>query len=146
MHGAPEFLENLATVLCVAGITTVIFQRLRQPVVFGYLVAGMLVGPHIPFPLVADFSTIYTLAELGVILLMFSLGLEFSLRKLFDVVPTAGVATLVETSFMIWLGFVATTILVNNLFAGRGFKVWAIEAGNHIVFLLICGGILAVWR
>jgi len=107
MNGAPEFLENLATVLCVAGITTVIFQRLRQPVVFGYLVAGMLVGPHIPFPLVADFSTIHTLAELGVILLMFSLGLEFNLRRLFDVVPTAGVATLVETSLMISLGYAA---------------------------------------
>jgi CPA2 family monovalent cation:H+ antiporter-2 len=110
MNGAPEFLENLAIVLCVAGITTVIFQRLRQPVVFGYLVAGMLVGPHIPFPLVADFPTIHTLAELGVILLMFSLGLEFNLRRLFDVVPTAGVATLVETSLMIWLGYVAGRI------------------------------------
>lgn len=48
--------------------------------------------------------------------------------------------------FMIWLGFVATTNLVNNLFAGRGFKVWAIEAGNHLVYLLICGAILSVWR
>jgi CPA2 family monovalent cation:H+ antiporter-2 len=110
MNGAPEFLENLAIVLCVAGITTVIFQRLRQPVVFGYLVAGMIVGPHIPIPLVADFPTIHTLAELGVILLMFSLGLEFNLRRLFDVVPTAGVATLVETSLMIWLGYVAGRI------------------------------------
>jgi CPA2 family monovalent cation:H+ antiporter-2 len=110
MDGAPEFLENLATVLCVAGITTVIFQRLRQPVVFGYLVAGMIVGPHIPFPLVADLSTIHTLAELGVILLMFSLGLEFNLRRLFDVVPTVGVATLVETSLMIWLGYMAGRI------------------------------------
>lgn len=51
-----------------------------------------------------------------------------------------------QAGFMVWLGFVATTNLVNNLFAGRGFKVWAIEAGNHLIFLLICGGILAVWR
>ena len=49
-------------------------------------------------------------------------------------------------SFFIWLGFVATTNLVNNLFAGRGFKVWAIEAGNHLVYLLITGAILSVWR
>lgn len=105
MPGATEFLENLAIVLCVAGITTVIFQRLRQPVVFGYLVAGMIVGPHISLPLVADFPTIHTLAELGVVLLMFSLGLEFNLRRLLDVVPTAGVATLVECSLMIWLGY-----------------------------------------
>lgn len=56
------------------------------------------------------------------------------------------IITGLQAGFMIWLGFVATTNLVNNLFAGRGFKVWAIEAGNHLVFLLICGGILAVWR
>ena len=131
MNGAPEFLENLATVLCVAGITTVIFQRLRQPVVFGYLVAGMLVGPHIPFPLVADFPTIRTLAELGVVLLMFSLGLEFNLRRLFDVVPTAGVATLVETSLMIWLGYAAGRIFgwtpLESFYGG------AVEAARRIL-------------
>ena len=51
-----------------------------------------------------------------------------------------------QAGFMIWLGFVATTNLVNNLFAGHGFKVWAIEAGNHLVNLLLFGAILAVWR
>lgn len=56
------------------------------------------------------------------------------------------IMTGLQAGFMIWLGFVASTNLVNNLFARRGFKVWAIEAGNHLVFLLICGGILAVWR
>jgi CPA2 family monovalent cation:H+ antiporter-2 len=54
MHGAPEFLQSLAIVFCVAGLTTVVFQKLRQPVVFGYLIAGMIVGPHIPIPLVAE--------------------------------------------------------------------------------------------
>lgn len=48
--------------------------------------------------------------------------------------------------FMLWLGFVAPTNLVNKLFAGHGFKVWAIEAGNHLVNLLLFGAILAVWR
>jgi hypothetical protein len=48
--------------------------------------------------------------------------------------------------FMIWFGFVATTHLVNNLFAGRPFKVWAIEAGNHLIYLLITGAVLSVWR
>jgi hypothetical protein len=47
---------------------------------------------------------------------------------------------------MLWLGFVATTNLVNNLFAGRGFKVWSIEAGNHLVYLLISGALLSIWR
>jgi CPA2 family monovalent cation:H+ antiporter-2 len=107
MHGAPEFLQSLAIVFCVAGITSVVFQKLRQPVVFGYLVAGMIVGPHIPIPLVADPATINELSELGVILLMFFLGLEFSLRKLLHVGPTAGVVALVQSSFMIWLGYEA---------------------------------------
>ncbi len=56
------------------------------------------------------------------------------------------IASGLTAGFMIWLGFVATTNLVNNLFAGRGFKVWAIEAGNHLVYLLITGAILSVWR
>ena len=51
-----------------------------------------------------------------------------------------------QAGFMIWLGFVATTNLVNKLFAGHGFTVWAIEAGNHLVNLLLFGAILAVWR
>jgi len=105
MHGAPEFLQSLAIVFCVAGLTTVVFQKLRQPVVFGYLIAGMIVGPHIPIPLVADPATIQELSELGVILLMFFLGLEFSLRKLLRVGPTAGVVALIQSSFMIWLGY-----------------------------------------
>jgi CPA2 family monovalent cation:H+ antiporter-2 len=105
MHGAPEFLQSLAIVFCVAGITTVVFQKLRQPVVFGYLIAGMIVGPHISIPLVADPATINAVSELGVILLMFFLGLEFSLRKLIRVGPTAGVVALVQSSFMIWLGY-----------------------------------------
>ena len=84
-----EFLRTLALVLGVAAAATIVFQRLRQPVVFGYLVAGMIIGPHVPIPLVADEAMVRDLSELGVILLMFSLGLEFSLRKLFAVGPTA---------------------------------------------------------
>ncbi|MFN2564626.1 MAG: hypothetical protein ABR499_06380, partial [Gemmatimonadaceae bacterium] len=63
MHDAHDFLQTLAVVLCAAAVTTVVFQRLRQPVVFGYLLAGMIVGPHIPIPLVADEATVRTLAE-----------------------------------------------------------------------------------
>jgi monovalent cation:H+ antiporter-2, CPA2 family len=107
MNGAPEFLTSLAVVLCVAGVTTVIFQKLRQPVVFGYLVAGMIVGPHIPIPLVADTETVRTLSELGVILLLFSMGLEFRLSKLIAVGPTAGVIAVINSSLMIWLGYEA---------------------------------------
>lgn len=107
MHDAPEFLKSLAIVFCVAGVTTVVFQRFRQPVVFGYLIAGMIVGPHIPIPLVADPAIVQAISELGVILLLFYLGLQFSLRKLIRVGPTAGAIALVLSSFMIWLGYEA---------------------------------------
>jgi len=69
-------------------------------------IAGLLVGPHVAFPLFADPETIETLSELGVILLMFALGLEFRLRKLVDLAPTAGLTALIQCSFMLWLGFV----------------------------------------
>ncbi len=105
MHSAHEFLTTLALVLGTAAVTTVVFQRLHQPVVLGYLLAGLLVGPHIAFPLFADPTTIRTLSELGVILLMFALGLEFRLSKLATLGPTAGLAA-VECSIMMWLGFV----------------------------------------
>src|SRR6476661_5708592 len=92
-------------VLCVAAVTTVVFQRLRQPVVLGYIIAGLIVGPHVPIPLVADGDVVQILSELGVILLMFSLGLEFSLRKLVQVGPTAGLTAVLQSSIMVWLGF-----------------------------------------
>ncbi len=82
MHSAHVFLQTLALVLCAAAATTVLFQRLRQPVVLGYLLAGMVIGPYVPIPLEADRQVVQTLAELGVVLLMFSLGIEFSLPKL----------------------------------------------------------------
>jgi CPA2 family monovalent cation:H+ antiporter-2 len=108
---AHAFLEALAIVLGVAAVTTVLFQRLRQPVVLGYILAGLIVGPHVPIPLVADPQIIQTLSELGVILLMFSLGLEFSLGKLFRLGPTAGLTAVVQSCVMIWLGY-----LVGQLF------------------------------
>jgi CPA2 family monovalent cation:H+ antiporter-2 len=106
MHSAHEFLSAITVVLCVAAVTTIVFQRLHQPVVLGYLIAGLIIGPHVPIPLVADPVVVRTLSELGMILLMFSLGLEFSLRKLFKVGPTAGLTAVIQCSLMIWLGFV----------------------------------------
>jgi CPA2 family monovalent cation:H+ antiporter-2 len=105
------FLQNLAVVLCVAAVATVVFQRLRQPVVFGYLLAGMIIGPHIPIPLVADLQTVRVLSELGVILLMFSLGLEFNIRKLVQVSQKAGAVALFECSVMISIGYLLGQML-----------------------------------
>lgn len=127
MHDAHEFLRNLALVLGVAGITTVIFQRLRQPVVFGYMLAGLIIGPHVPVPLVADREMVTTLSELGVILLVFSLGLEFSLRQLGRVGSTAGTVALVQSSVMMWLGYTAGRLFgwstFDSLFAGAAIAI-----------------------
>jgi K+:H+ antiporter len=117
MLEAHEFLKSLTIVLAVAAVTTVVFQRLRQPVVLGYLMAGLIVGPHLPIPLVADPVVVQTLSELGVILLMFSLGLEFSLRKLAAVGPTAGLTALLQSSLMLWLGF-----MLGRLFGWTGLE------------------------
>jgi len=92
-------------VLCVAAVTTIIFQKIRQPVVVGYLIAGLIVGPYLPIPLFADPERIHTLSELGVILLMFALGLEFSVRKLIRLGPTSGFITAIQVGIMIWLGY-----------------------------------------
>lgn len=117
MLAAHEFLKSLTIVLAVAAVTTVVFQRLRQPVVLGYLMAGLIVGPHLPIPLVADPAVVQTLSELGVILLMFSLGLEFSLRKLAAVGTTAGLTALLQSSLMLWLGF-----MLGRLFGWTGLE------------------------
>jgi len=122
MHGSAEFLQALATVLCVAAVATVLFQKLHQPVVLGYILAGLIVGPHVPLPLVADSETVRSLSELGVILLMFSLGLEFSLRKLFQLGATSSITAIIQCSAMTSLGFVVGRAFgwsdLESLFAG----------------------------
>jgi len=105
MHGI-NFLQDLAVVMLVAGLVTVIFHRFKQPVVLGYIIAGVIIGPHTPpYALIHDQATINTLSELGVILLMFSLGLEFSLRKLKRVGVSALIAALLEILLLFWVGY-----------------------------------------
>ncbi|WP_322047033.1 cation:proton antiporter [Paraburkholderia sp. J67] len=106
MHQGIGFIQDLAVVMAIAGIVTVLFHRLKQPVVLGYIAAGVIIGPYTPpFQLIHDEQTIQTMGELGVVFLMFSLGLEFSLRKLFQVGATAIVAALSEIVVMLWLGY-----------------------------------------
>jgi CPA2 family monovalent cation:H+ antiporter-2 len=116
------FLQNLAVVLCVAAVATVVFQRLHQPVVFGYLLAGMIIGPHIPLPLVADPATVHALSELGVILLMFSLGLEFTFRKLVKVSHQAGPVAVFQSTVMMSVGYMVGQLLgfttMESIFTG----------------------------
>ena len=83
MEQLPQLISDLALILISAGIVTIIFKRLKQPLVLGYIVAGFLAGTHSPLtPSVEDVSSIQTWADIGVIFLMFSLGLEFSFKKI----------------------------------------------------------------
>jgi CPA2 family monovalent cation:H+ antiporter-2 len=124
---AALLLRDLAVVLGAAAVTTVLFQRLRLPVVLGYLIAGVLVGPHVPPGLVSDEAIIRLLSELGVILLLFCLGLDFNLRRLARLGPTAGLTCLTEVSLMLALGYGAGRLLdldpVASLFLGGAVAV-----------------------
>jgi CPA2 family monovalent cation:H+ antiporter-2 len=103
MHG--EFLTDLLIILGTAAVTTVVFQALRQPVALGYILAGLLIGPYVPIPLVANAALVATLSELGVILLMFSIGLEFSIRTIAKVGLPAGMTAALEVGLMVSLGY-----------------------------------------
>jgi CPA2 family monovalent cation:H+ antiporter-2 len=103
MHGF--LLQDLAAVMLIAGVTTILCHRLKQPVALGYIIAGIILGPYTPIEFVHDKDTIDNLGQIGVILLMFSLGLEFSFRKLTQVGASAFVAALLEIVLMIWLGY-----------------------------------------
>ena len=104
MTSGHDLLQSLGIAICVAAATSYASIRLRQPPVLGYLLAGLIVGPYLGLPLVSDQNTITALSELGVILLMFFLGLEFSLRHLIQVGPRAFVIAFLEVGVMIFAG------------------------------------------
>src|SRR5574344_1005422 len=83
MSEIPNLINDLALILIVAGIVTLVFKRLKQPIVLGYIVAGFLVSPHMPYTMsVIDKVNIQTWADIGVMFLLFSLGLDFSFKKI----------------------------------------------------------------
>ena len=104
MHLTP-LIRDLAVILFVAGVVSLIFQKMKQPVVLGYLIAGIIVGPYTGSPLVQDIPNIRTWGDLGVIFLMFTLGLEFSFRKLAKVGFGAIFIAVFEVTFMFVSGF-----------------------------------------
>lgn len=102
----PSLLQDLAVILLTAGCTAVVFHRLNQPKVVGYVLAGLIIGPFTPpFSLIQDERTIRTLADIGVVFLMFSLGLDFNLRRLRRAGATAILTALLDVSIMVWLGY-----------------------------------------
>lgn len=105
MHSV-AFLQDLAVVMLVAGCVTVLFRWFHQPVVLGYIFAGLIIGPHfLSTPLITNEESIHTLSELGVIFLLFALGLEFNFRKIRRIGITAFIVAPLETALMFLLGY-----------------------------------------
>ncbi|MBF0598266.1 cation:proton antiporter [Faecalibacter rhinopitheci] len=102
----PKLITDLALILGVGAITTLIFKRINQPLVLGYIIAGFLVGPHFTYlPSVAEEHNVEIWAKIGVIFLLFSLGLEFSFKKLLNVGGSASITALVEIIFIVIIGY-----------------------------------------
>ena len=159
---APSLVVDLALVLGVAALTSPIARALGQSTVLGYLVAGLVVGPYIPIPLFADLHRVESLAELGVVLVMFAVGLELRLAKLARVLPTAGLTGAVQVGFLTWCGaalasalgwtsmeglFLGTSLAISSTMvvtrALAGSKVDA-EIRDHILGVLVVQDVLAI--
>ena len=109
-----QYVQDLSIILGTAAATGLISQALRQPPVLGYLIAGMLIGPHVPGIVLGGEDThdlTLGLSEFGVILLMFSVGLEFSLRKIARIGPGAGLTAMFEIGLLLTLGFLVCGFL-----------------------------------
>ena len=106
MESLPALFYDLALILVTAGITTVIFKWLKQPVVLGYIIAGFLIGPNFEwFPVINDHTSVETWSEIGMVFMLFGIGLEFSFKKLKKVGGTVGITALTELVTMCVVGF-----------------------------------------
>ncbi|SIT89883.1 cation:proton antiporter [Pontibacter indicus] len=112
MTHLPHLVMDLGLILGAAGIMTLIFKKLKQPLVLGYIIAGLLVGPHVSFfPTIIELENINVWAEIGVIFLLFSLGLEFSFKKLVKVGGASSIMAGVEVIVMLLLGYLTGKLL-----------------------------------
>ena len=112
MESLPALFSDLALILVTAGITTVIFKWLKQPVVLGYIIAGFLIGPNFEwFPVVNDHTSVETWSEIGMVFMLFGIGLEFSFKKLKKVGGTVGITALTELVTMCVVGFLLGRML-----------------------------------
>ncbi|MDR2115471.1 MAG: cation:proton antiporter [Planctomycetaceae bacterium] len=123
MGHLPVLIQDLGLILIAAAVMTLLFKQFRQPIVLGYLIAGFLVGPHFQlFPSVQDTKSIDIWSEIGVIFMLFGLGLEFSFKKLFNVGKTASITATFEIFAMILVGFVVGQMFgwttMSSLFLG----------------------------
>ncbi len=128
MTHLPVLIADLGLILAAGGITTIIFKKIKQPLVLGYIIAGLLVGPHFKFiPTVSDNANITIWAEIGVIFLLFSLGLEFSFKKLVKVGGSSSITALVEIIGMCLIGYFAGKLMgwktMDSIFLGAVLSV-----------------------
>ena len=119
----PDLISDLGLILVTAAIAVLIFRLLKQPLVLGYLVAGFLAGSKFDlFPSVKDMNSVKVWAEIGVIFLLFSLGLEFSFKKLMKVGGTASITALTQIVTMVVLGYFVGQLMdwnkMNSIFLG----------------------------
>ncbi|MGN7821551.1 cation:proton antiporter domain-containing protein [Chitinophaga sp. 22536] len=122
MH-LPKLIIDLALILGAAGIITLLFRRLKQPMVLGYIIAGFIVGPNFHlFPSISDGESVKIWSEIGVIFLLFSLGLEFSFKKLMRVGGTAAITAFTEIAFITVAGYFTGQLMgwstMDSLFLG----------------------------
>lgn len=139
MAHLPHFISDLAILLITAGVVTIVFKWLKQPVVLGYIVAGFFASLHFKkaieglvvklsglsqvevgqvfskLPEISDMANVSIWAEIGVIFLLFALGLEFSFKKLMDVGGKASIATLINLGSMIVIGYLAGELFIVKL-------------------------------
>ena len=112
MESLPALFSDLALILVTAGLTTVIFKWLKQPVVLGYIIAGFLIGPNFEwFPVINDHTSVETWSEIGMVFMLFGIGLEFSFKKLKKVGGTVGITALTELVTMCVVGFLLGKLL-----------------------------------
>lgn len=119
----PALIIDLALILAAAALVSIIFKKLKQPIVLGYIIAGFLIGPYFKlFPSVVETEAIKTWAEIGVIFLLFSLGLEFSFKRLMKIGGVAIITAIIEVSLTMLLGYSLGKIFgwnnLNSLFLG----------------------------
>lgn len=135
MSQLTPLISDLALILICAGIMTLIFKKLKQPLVLGYIVAGFICTPHFKFtPSVVDSASIHIWSEIGVIFLLFALGLEFSFKKLMKVGGSAVISACTIIFCMILVG-----VFVGWTFGGTVWivSIWVVCLPCHLPLLSI---------
>ncbi|HTG66034.1 MAG TPA: cation:proton antiporter [Flavobacterium sp.] len=127
-HHLKPLISDLGLILMTAGIAVLIFKKLKQPLVLGYLIAGFLAGNHFDFfPSIKDIKSVEIWAEIGIIFLLFSLGLEFSFKKLMKVGGTSSITAITQIISMVCIGFLIGKWMdwstMNSIFLGAALSI-----------------------